>query len=84
MSTAASAATAPQQQGGFRRFWRVLRQLFHEVIAAVFAVLALGWLNAALRAWRRDAARWLIAVAIAVAILFVFLAVTQFRKSRKL
>jgi multisubunit Na+/H+ antiporter MnhB subunit len=84
MSTAASAATAPQQQGGFRRFWRALRQLFHEAIAAVFAVLALGWLNAALRAWTRDAARWLIAVAIAVAILFVFFAVTQFRKSRKL
>jgi len=51
MSTAATAATAPQQQGGFRRFWRTLRQIFHEVTAAVFAVLALAWLNAALRAW---------------------------------
>jgi len=38
-------------QGGFRRLWRVLRQLFHEAIGALFAVLALGWLNAALRAW---------------------------------
>ena len=84
MSTAASAATAPQQQGGFRRFWRTLRQLFHEVIAAVFAVLALAWLNAAVRAWNRDVARWLIAIAIAVAVLFVFFAVTSFRKSRKL
>jgi hypothetical protein len=84
MSTAANAATAPQQQGGFRRFWRTLRQLFHELIAAVFAVLALAWLNAALRAWSRDTARWLIAMAIAVATLFVFFAVTQFRKSRKL
>jgi chromate transport protein ChrA len=84
MSTAANAASAPQQQGGFRRFWRTLRQLFHEVIAAVFAVLALAWLNAALRAWTRDVARWLIAIAIAVAILFLFFAVTSFRKSRKL
>jgi glycerol uptake facilitator-like aquaporin len=84
MSTAANAATAPQQQGGFRRFWRTLRQLFHEVIAAVFAVLALAWFNAALRAWNRDTARWLIGIAIAVAILFVFFAVTQFRQSRKL
>jgi chromate transport protein ChrA len=84
MSTAANAATAPQQQGGFRRFWRTLRQIFHEVTAAVFAVLALAWLNAALRAWTRDTARWLIVIAIAVAILFVFFAVTQFRKSRKL
>ncbi len=84
MSTAASAATAPQPQGGFRRFWRALRQLFHELIAAVFAVLALGWLNAALRAWTRDAARWLVGVAVAVALLFAVFAVTSFRKARKL
>ena len=84
MSTAASAATAPQRQGGFRRFWRALRQLFHEVVAAVFAVLALGWLNAALRAWTRDAARWLVGIAVFVALLFLFFAATSFRKSRKL
>jgi len=83
MSTAASAATAPQPQGGFRRFWRALRQLFHELIAAVFAVLALGWLNAALRAWTRDAARWLVGVAVAVALVFAFFAVTSFCKARK-
>jgi hypothetical protein len=84
MSMAASAATAPQQQGGFRRVWRALRQLFHEVTGAVFAVLALAWLNAALRAWTRDVARWLIGLAIAVALLFLFFAVTSFRKARKL
>jgi multisubunit Na+/H+ antiporter MnhB subunit len=84
MSTAGRTATVPQQQGGFRRLWRALRQLFHEVIAAVFAVLALGWLNAALRAWTRDAARWLIGIAIAVALLFLFFAVTSFRKAREL
>ncbi len=84
MPTAASEAAAPQQQGGFRRLWRVTRQLFHEVTGAVFAVLALGWLNAALRAWTRDAARWLIGIAVAVALLFVFFAVTSFRKARKL
>ena len=84
MSTVANAATASQQQGGFRRFWRALRQLFHEAIAAVFAVLALGWLNAALRAWTRDAAGWLIGIAVAVALLFVFFALTSFRKARKL
>jgi hypothetical protein len=81
---AASAATAPQQQGGFRRVWRALRQLFHEVTGAVFAILALAWLNAALRAWTRDVARWLIGLAIAVALLFLFFAVTSFRKARKL
>ena len=84
MSTAASATTAPQQPRGFRRLWRVLRQLFHEVIGAVFAVLALGWLNAAFRAWTRDVARWLIGIAVAVAFLFVFFSVTSFRRARKL
>jgi len=84
MSTAANAAAAREQQGGFRRFWRALRQLFHELIAGVFAVLALAWLNAALRAWTRDTALWLIAIAVAVALLFLFFAVTSFRTSRKL
>jgi hypothetical protein len=83
MSTVTSAATAAQQ-GGFRRLWRALRQLFHEAIAAVFAVLALGWVNAALRAWTRDVAGWLIGLAIAVALLFVFFAVTSFRRARRL
>ncbi|HET8921486.1 MAG TPA: hypothetical protein VFN26_00670 [Candidatus Acidoferrum sp.] len=84
MSTAARAATAPQQQGGFRRLWRVLRQLFHEATGAIFAVLAVGWLNAAFRAWTRDVANWLICVAVAVALLFVFFAVTSFRRARKI
>jgi len=84
MSTGANAATASQPQVGFRRLWRVLRQLFHEVIGAVFAILALGWLNAAFRAWTRDGARWLIVIAVAVSLLFVFFAVTSFRRARRL
>jgi multisubunit Na+/H+ antiporter MnhB subunit len=83
MSTATSAASVARQ-GGFRRLWRALQQLFHEAIAAVFAVLALGWLNAALRAWTRDVAGWLIGLAVAVALLFAFFAVTSFRKARRL
>ena len=83
MSTATSAASVTRQ-GGFRRLWRALQQLFHEAIAAVFAVLALGWLNAALRAWTRDVAGWLIGLAVAVALLFAFFAVTSFRKARRL
>ncbi|HEY6946801.1 MAG TPA: hypothetical protein VI431_16810 [Candidatus Acidoferrum sp.] len=84
MSTTASASAASPPQGGFRRLWRVLRQLFHEVVGAVFAVLALGWLNAAFRAWTRDASRWLVALAVAVAGLLVFFSVTSFRHAHKL
>lgn len=83
MSTSASAPASSQPQG-FRRLWRVLRQLFHEFVGAVFAILALGWFNAAFRAWTRDVSRWLIAVAVAMAALLVFFAVTSFRQARRL
>ena len=84
MSTTANAAGASRPQGGFRRLGRVVRQLFPEVVGAVFAVLALGWMNAAFRAWTRDASRWLIALAVSMAALLVFFAVTSFRYARKL
>ncbi|PYT59175.1 MAG: hypothetical protein DMG35_15320 [Acidobacteria bacterium] len=84
MSTTASAASASQQQSGFRRLWRVLRQLFHELVGALFAILALAWFNAAFRAWTRDVARWLIGIAVSMALLFVFFAVTSFRRARRI
>jgi len=83
VATSIRTAEAPQQRG-FGRLWRVLKQLFHEVIGAAFAVVALAWLNAVLRAWTRDVAHWLIALAAGVAAVFVFFAVTSFRKARKL
>jgi len=69
---------------GFRRLWRTIRQVFHEVTGAVFAVLAFGWLNSAFRAWTRDVARWLVLVSVAVAALFIFFAVSSFRRARQL
>lgn len=83
MSTSASAPASSQPQG-FRRLWRALRQLFHEFVGAVFAILALAWLNAAFRAWTRDVSRWLLGAAVAMAALLVFFAVTSFRYARKL
>lgn len=85
MSTAAGMTTSRSPQlRGFQRLWRVLRQLFYEVVGAIFAVLAVGWLNSAFRAWTRDVAHWLIGVSIAVALLFIFFAVTSFRRARQL
>jgi hypothetical protein len=84
MSTAASVHAAPAQRGRFSRLWRTLKQLFHEVIAAIFAVLSFSWFNAALRAYSRDAAYWLIAVAGIVAASFLFFAVTSFRRARSI
>ena len=84
MSTVSNVAAARPQQVGFRRVWRALKQLFYEITGAAFAVLAFGWLNAALRAWTKDAARWLVGMAVAVALLFVYFSLSSFRRARKL
>jgi ABC-type Fe3+ transport system permease subunit len=70
--------------GGFRRVWRTLKQLFHEVVAGVFAVLALAWLESAIRAWTRDVAHWLVFAAFGVAVLLAGFAWTSFRRSRQI
>lgn len=72
------------REGGFRRFWRVLRQLFHEMVGAVFAVLALAWGNAALRAWSRDGARWMVGMAVAVTLVMAFFSWTSFRRAQRM
>jgi len=71
-------------RGRFRRFWRAMRQLFHEIVGALFAVLALAWLNAALRASQHDIRRWLIAAAVAVAAIMAIFSWTSFRSARRL
>jgi len=84
MITSASAPQNAPPVSGFRRFWRTLKQLFHEVAGAVFALLALIWLNYTLRAWTHDVAHWLVALAAIVAAVFVFYAISSFRRARKL
>jgi hypothetical protein len=84
MSTAASVPNSQPKRGAFHRLWRTLRQLFHEIVAAIFAVLAFSWLNAAIRAWSRDTAYWLIAVAGLIAAGFSIFAFTSFRRARRL
>jgi len=61
-----------------------MKQIFYEAVGAMFAILAFGWLNSAFRAWTRDVAHWLIGVSIAVALLFVFFAISSFRRARSL
>ncbi|HET6931444.1 MAG TPA: hypothetical protein VFI45_14060 [Candidatus Acidoferrum sp.] len=61
-----------------------MKQIFHEVTGAMFAVLAFGWLNSAFRAWTRDVAHWLIVLAVGIAAIFVAFAISSFRRSRQL
>jgi len=84
MSSAAASPSVAPRQGGFRRFWRALKQLFLELVGATFAILGLVWLNAAIRSWNRDTAHWLIAGAVAFAVLFFFFAASSFRRARRL
>jgi hypothetical protein len=69
---------------GFHRFWLALKQLFHEMVGAVFAVLALFWLQNAFRAWSRDAAHWLIGGSVFLTVLMVVFSLTSFRSARRL
>jgi uncharacterized membrane protein YesL len=84
MSFVATSPAAGSRQGSFRRFWRALKQLFLEVAGAMFAFLGILWLNAALRSWTRDVSYWLIATAVAFALVFFFFALSSFRRARKL
>jgi hypothetical protein len=83
MAAATDSGSRLGKARGFRRLWRVLRQLFHEVTGALFAVLAFAWLNLAFRAWTNDVARWLVGVSIGVALVFVIFALGAFRRSRQ-
>lgn len=74
----------PNAKGGFARFWRTLKQLFHEVVAGIFAVLALAWLQSAIRAWTRDVSHWLVGAAFGVAVLLAVFAWTSFRRALQL
>jgi hypothetical protein len=74
----------PNQRRGFARFWLTLRQLFHEVVGGVFAVLALAWLQSAIRAWTRDVSLWLVCAAFGVTVLLAGFAWTSFRRARQL
>ena len=84
MNAVGEKVVRAREPRGFRRLWRVIRQLFHEMVGASFAVLALGWLNLAFRAWTRDVAHWLIGVSVGVAGVFIAFAVGAFRRARQL
>jgi hypothetical protein len=83
-ATSPTVTTAPPQ-GAWARLKRTLKVLFYEFAGAVFAVLALAWLNMTIRGYlTRDAANWFLAIPLIVAAMFIFFAVSSFRRARKL
>jgi len=83
MSTQASNALPPPQARGFKRLWRTLRQLFHEVIGALFGLFALLWAQNAFRAWTKDIPRWVSVLSLAFAVLMAVFAWTSFRRAKQ-
>jgi len=83
MSMAANSL-APREPRGFARIWRTVRQIFHEVVGALFAILALAWINLLLRGWNRDVARWATLASVIVVGVFAAYAVSSFRRARRL
>jgi hypothetical protein len=83
-ATSPTVTTVPRQ-GAWARLKRTLKVLFYEVAGAVFAVLALAWLNLTIRGYlTRDASKWFLAIPLAVAAMFIFFAISSFRRARKL
>jgi hypothetical protein len=82
-AAAQTVSPQPPPRKGFRRFWLALKQLFHELVGALFAVLALFWLQNAFRAWSKDAAHWLVGASAFLAILMTAFSFTSFRSARR-
>ena len=76
-----SPALPPRK--GFRRFWLALKQLFHELVGALFGVFALFWAQTAFRAWSMDAAHWLVGASAFLALLMAVFSFTSFRNARR-
>lgn len=84
MASTETASGRGEPGRGFARFWLALRQLFHELVGAVFAVLAFAWGQSAVRAWTRDVAHWLVGTAVGVATVMAIFSWTSFRRARQL
>jgi len=69
---------------GFRRVWKALRQLFHEIIGAIFFVLALLWLQNSFRAWTKDVPKWVAVLSLGFVVMMGAFAWTSFRRARQL
>ena len=66
-----------------RSFWRVTRQIFHEVTGAFFILFAVIGGVSLWREWRRGSEEWLIALAAAFTLMMTWFAVTSFRSARR-
>lgn len=84
MATRIVSALKHSSGGAFRTFWRLSRQLFHEVIGSFFAVFAAYGAYAAWRQWRREPVWWIMAFAIFYFVAMSAFAVASFLRARRI
>jgi hypothetical protein len=73
-----------RQPGGFvRTLWRVIRQIFHESTGAIFLILALFWIIAAVRQWKQGSETWTWAALGGFALVFAGFGLSSFRAARR-
>jgi heme A synthase len=77
------AQAASKARGFFRALWRAARQVFHETVGAVFFVLALTWMSAALRYWRQHSSTWELRTSVGVVVVVVIFGFMSFRAARR-
>ena len=67
----------------FSRAWWLLRQLWHEVMGAMFLVLAVGGASAAIREWNTGADLLRLALAASFTLMMGWFGVTSFGRARR-
>lgn len=70
-------------QAFLRGIARVIRQLFHEITGAFFALFAIIGAAGTWREWREGAAGWMLAVPVLFTLMMGFFAVSAFRHARR-
>lgn len=66
-----------------RNAWRVIRQTFHEVAGAMFAVFGFSGVAAAVRSYQHGQTFWLPAAALAYAAMMAIFSAQSFRSARR-
>ncbi len=66
-----------------RTFWRVSRQLFHEVTGAMFGMFAFYGGLAAWRGWHHGQGGWLVVLCVFYSGAMTAFATTSFRRARR-
>ena len=83
LSVSTAAANPRVRRGFFATLWRALRQLFHEVTGAVFAVIALSAIASVIRSWGTASPRWLLVLPMVYAALMAYFSITSFLWARR-